>query len=70
MLAAPLLIAGNLKDIAEQIKIAVPERADAIGIAVTEWGPLFHALPTSEWVDHPKTLGSALYVPDQLRVFM
>ncbi len=70
MLAAPLLIAGNLKDIAEQIKIAVPERADAIGIAVTEWGPLFHALPTSEWVDHPKTLGSALYVADLLRVFM
>lgn len=70
MLASPLLVAQNLKDIAEQIRTAVPGRAGEIAIAVTEWGPLFHVEPASEWVDHPKTLGSALYVADILRVFM
>lgn len=70
MLAAPVLIARNLQDIAAQIDAAAPEHASDIAIAVTEWGPLFHVLPSNEWVDHPKTLGAALYVADLIRVLM
>ncbi len=69
--AAPLMVADNLRKVAEQIARNVPpERAAAIGIAVTEWAPLFHVTPSSAWIDHSKTLGSALYVADVLRVFV
>ena len=70
MLAAPVLIEQNLKDIEKQIELTSPDRKDKISIAVTEWGPMFHSLPSSKWVDHPKTLGSALFVSDMFRVFM
>lgn len=69
--AAPLMVADNLRTVAGQIRrFAPPERAARIGIAVTEWAPLFHVSPSSAWVDHAKTLGSALYVADILRVFI
>ena len=69
--AAPLMIADNLRLTAEQIRRYAPrERADQIRIAVTEWAPLFHVLPSSAWIDHSKTLGSALFVADTLRVFV
>ncbi len=69
--AAPLMVADNLRKVAEQIRRNVPpERAAGIGIAVTEWAPLFHVAPSSAWIDHSKTLGSALYVADVLRVFV
>lgn len=69
MLAAPLLIQKNLDALAKLINDNAGDRADDIGIAVTEWGPFFHVLPSSVWVDHVKTLGSALFVADTLRVF-
>jgi len=69
--AAPLMVAENLRTVAGQIRrFAPPGRAERIRIAVTEWAPLFHVSPSSAWVDHSKTLGSALYVADILRVFI
>ena len=69
--AAPLMTAENLRTVAEQIRrFAPPDRAERIRIAVTEWAPLFHVAPSSAWIDHSKTLGSALYVADVLRVFI
>jgi alpha-N-arabinofuranosidase len=43
----------------------------SIGIAVTEWGALF-SLPVFDplWVDHVKTLGSAVYMARMLQVFI
>ncbi|MFA6290774.1 MAG: alpha-L-arabinofuranosidase C-terminal domain-containing protein [Victivallales bacterium] len=71
LLAAPLMVAENLRTVADQIRrYAPPGRAEQIRIAVTEWAPLFHVMPSSAWVDHSKTLGSALYVADVLRVFI
>lgn len=69
LLAAPLLIEKNLDTLADAIDDYAGNRAGKISIAVTEWGPFFHALPSSAWVDHVKTLGSALFVADTLRVF-
>jgi alpha-N-arabinofuranosidase len=45
-----------------------------IGVAITEWGVLF-SLPIpifgdAGWVDHVKTMGSAVYVARVLQVFM
>jgi len=71
LLAAPAMVADNLRTVGEQIRRFAPrDRADRISIAVTEWAPLFHVTPASPWIDHSKTLGSALYVADILRVFI
>jgi alpha-N-arabinofuranosidase len=48
--------------------IAQYQQGRNIGIAITEWGPLFGMMP--DWVDHNKTLGSAVYVGRALQVFL
>jgi len=48
--------------------IAQYQQGRAIGIAVTEWGPQFGMLP--DWIDHNKTLGSAVYVGRVMQVFL
>lgn len=69
--AAPLMVEENLRTVSDQIRRFTPhERSDQIRIAVTEWAPLFHILASSPWIDHSKTLGSAVYVADILRVLM
>lgn len=70
MLAAPQLIARNLKNVSKQIEKYAPDRAAQIGIAVTEWGPAFMFEPNNRYVDHVKTLGSALYAASVLKVFI
>ncbi|MDE3165874.1 MAG: hypothetical protein KGN36_08720, partial [Acidobacteriota bacterium] len=65
MLAAPVLIRQSLDRIAGEIAAAAPR----VGIAVTEWGPYFQVTPNGRFVDHVKTLGSALYVADVLALF-
>ena len=39
-----------------------------IGIAVTEWGALFSNAP--HWIDHEKTMGSAVYLARLMQVFI
>jgi alpha-L-arabinofuranosidase len=70
MLAAPILIKRNLSELRNTIRSTVPERAGRIQIAVTEWGPYFEIVPSSRWVDHGKTLGSALYVASAMKAFI
>ena len=69
MLAAPRQIEANLQQLSALLgRYETPGRP--IGIAVTEWGPFFHVLPQSPWVDHVKTMGSALFVASTLNVFL
>lgn len=69
MLAAPRQIEANLQEVSRLLqRYETPARP--IGIAVTEWGPFFHVLPGSAWVDHVKTMGSALFVASTLNVFL
>jgi alpha-N-arabinofuranosidase len=70
MLAAPVLIARNLDAISKQIERHAPDRAGEIGIAVTEWGPAFMFDPRNRYVDHVKTLGSALFAASTLKTFI
>ncbi|MGH9784009.1 MAG: hypothetical protein ACRD88_07465, partial [Terriglobia bacterium] len=70
MLAAPVLVARNLDQIARQIDQYAPGRAAEIGIAVTEWGPFFQVDPSGRYVDHNKTLGSALYAASILKALI
>jgi alpha-N-arabinofuranosidase len=70
MLAAPVLIAENLATLSKQIDEFAPRRASAIRIAVTEWGPWFQADPKGRFLDHVKTLGSALFVASTLKTFI
>lgn len=70
MLAAPTLVSQNLSKISEQIGEYAPASASKIGIAVTEWGPLFSFDPANRYVDHGKTLGSALFAACMLKTFI
>jgi alpha-N-arabinofuranosidase len=70
MLAAPVLIKRNLETVEQQITKYAPARAAHIGLAVTEWGPLFQFDFRGRYVDHPKTLGSALFVASTLKAFI
>ncbi len=70
MLAAPVLIGRNLQTLSDQIEQFAPARADQIKIAVTEWGPLFHVRPDNRYVDHVKTLGSALFAASAFKEFL
>lgn len=69
MLAAPQQIEANLRDLSALLaRFELP--GHPIRIAVTEWGPLFHISPDSPWVDHVKTMGSALFVASVLNVLV
>jgi len=70
MLAAPALIKKSLDKLAENIRTLSPDAGHRPKIAVTEWGPFFHFDPQSRFVDHVKTLGSALFVASTLKVFV
>jgi alpha-N-arabinofuranosidase len=70
MLASPTLLAARLADLANRIDQAVPSRAGQIPIAMTEWGPYFQTSPSGRFLDHTKTLGSALFVASTLKTMI
>ncbi|MBL8702106.1 MAG: alpha-L-arabinofuranosidase [Alphaproteobacteria bacterium] len=70
MLAYPILAGRNLETNARQIAEASPSHAGRIKLAVTEWGPLFAVDPKSRWIDHVKTLGSAVYVSSMMKTML
>ena len=70
MLGAPQLIANNLDQVAHDIASYAHDRASHIKIAVTEWGPLFQFDPRSRYVEHTKTLGSAVFAASTLKTFI
>jgi alpha-L-arabinofuranosidase len=67
MLAAPLAVKSSLYGLNDLI-IKHKGPNDGTGIVVSEWGPLFEANPASPFIDHSKTLGSALYVAHVLKL--
>ncbi|MBP0466411.1 hypothetical protein J5Y09_20960 [Roseomonas sp. PWR1] len=69
MWAFPRQVARNLADTRAEIARFAPARAGRIALAVTEWGPLFAIDPASPWIDHAKTMGSAIYVASILAAF-
>jgi alpha-N-arabinofuranosidase len=70
MLAAPVLIGRNLQTVSDIIAKSAPNRASQIKIAVTEWGPAYRFAIDSKWVDHVKTLGSALFSASVLKTLI
>lgn len=70
MLAAPVLIKQNLGHLSKLIETVAPKRSAQIKLAITEWGPFFHSDPSSRFVDHVKTLGSALFVASAMKAFL
>jgi alpha-L-arabinofuranosidase len=68
MLAAPELVAQSFERLSKTIARYDPN--GRIKIAVTEWGPMFHLFPSSPFVDHVKTLGSALYAASVFQTFL
>ncbi len=70
MLAAPANIARNLQTVSNEIQQYAPDRASRITIAVTEYGPAFQFAPGGRWVDHAKTLGSAIFAASTIKTFI
>jgi alpha-N-arabinofuranosidase len=64
--AAPEAVSQSLQNLSALI--AQYQTTRQIGIAITEWGPLFSSDPA--WIDHQKTLGSAVYAARLMQVFM
>src|SRR5262249_18384505 len=69
-LATPTLISQALANTRKRIQAAVPNQAARIGIAVTEWGPLFQESAERHYTDAGKTLGSALFAASALNSFI
>jgi alpha-N-arabinofuranosidase len=67
--AAPARVERNLARVSELLS-RYERPGHPIAIAITEWGPLFDVSPASPWVDHVKTMGSALYVAGTLNAFL
>jgi len=70
MLGAPVLQKRNLQTLAEQIVQYAPAHSAQMFIAVTEWGPFFQLDFKGRYVDHPKTLGSALFAASVMKTLM
>jgi alpha-N-arabinofuranosidase len=66
LLAAPEAVDRSLS--ALSARIAARERGRSIAIAVTEWGAFFSTDPA--WVDHIKTMGTAVYLARMMQVFL
>lgn len=69
MWAAPQNVAANLAETWQEVQRFAPAHAGRIRLGITEWGPLFAINPASPWLDHSKTLGSAIHVAAALRVY-
>ncbi|MBA3710086.1 MAG: hypothetical protein H0W83_14850 [Planctomycetes bacterium] len=69
MLGYPRSVERNLRALDQQLTTLVGD-GGRITLAVTEWGPLFHIDPTNGWMDHCKTLGSALYAASVIQSFL
>ncbi len=70
MLAAPVGLESNLRTLRDQLHQLVPDRADEIELAITEWGPFFHVDFGNRYLKHTKSLGSALYVARAFNTFL
>ncbi len=65
--AAPIAIDSDLQEM--EYLLSHYEKGKKICIAITEWGPFF-SISDPRWIDHVKTLGSAVYAGLVLQVFM
>lgn len=70
MLAAPIQLRESLDRVTEQIRKVAPKHASRIKLAITEWAPSFQIVLDGRYLDHPKTLGSALFVASNLKNYI
>ncbi|MBL4621723.1 MAG: hypothetical protein JKY89_04920 [Immundisolibacteraceae bacterium] len=70
MFARPVSIANNLRRQTAQIEKYFGDDRARPFIAVTEWGPIFQFFHEGKFVDHPKTLGSAIYSASTFKVLL
>lgn len=70
MLAGPEAVAAKFRRFEDDIRRHAPKRAGKIGLAMTEWAPFFHFKPDERYVDHIRTLGSAVYTAALARLML
>ncbi|PKG93200.1 hypothetical protein [Paraglaciecola sp. MB-3u-78] len=70
MMGRPVAISKNLNKMEEELREFYPNEKERPFIAVTEWGPIFQFFHAGDYVDHPKTLGSAIFSASTLKSFI
>jgi alpha-N-arabinofuranosidase len=70
MLAGPIQLRHSLDRVSEQVRKHAPKHASRIKLAVTEWAPSFQLALDGRFLDHPKTLGSALFTASALKTYI
>lgn len=70
MMSAPAQIKKLLGNLTRKVDALGGADAKRIRFAMVEWGPLFHADPKNRFIDHVKTLGSALLTASLMKVLM
>jgi alpha-N-arabinofuranosidase len=70
MMGRPVAIAKNLEKMDRELREYFPKEEERPFIAVTEWGPIFQFFHAGDYVDHPKTLGSAIFSASTLKSFI
>lgn len=70
LFGADTLIKANLDQVSSDISTYAPAYQNKIQIAVTEWGPLFTALPGGAYTNDTRTMGSAIYIALVLKTYL
>lgn len=70
MLASPIEIKRLLLELSDKLDKFTGTNASRIKLAMVEWGPFFQADPRSPFIDHAKTLASALYTASMMKVLI
>lgn len=71
LLAAPIEVRELLEVLSRRVdELTSPADAARIRFAMTEWGALFASDPRNRFIDHSKTLGSALFVASMLKTMI
>jgi alpha-N-arabinofuranosidase len=70
MLAAPLQVKDLLDALSDKVDKLTGPNASRIRFAMVEYGPFFQTDPQSRFIDHVKTLASALYTASLLKVLI
>lgn len=71
LLAFPTAVGDSMRRMEADIAAyAPPSSRDRIKLALTEWGPMYHDNPASRFVDHQKTLTSAVFSASMLKLLV
>ncbi len=70
MLAAPAVLRQMLDDLSQKVDQHMGPAGEKVRFAMVEYGPFFQIDPRNRFVDHVKTMASAVYTASLLKMFV